>query len=66
MAVIFFGGRRFLVFCGNDFGGSGKPKYEGIFSAIMQYDGNFLAVSDLSFFGGNVNVNLKHGGNCGA
>ena len=26
----------------------------------------FLAVSGFSFFGGNVNVNSKLGGNCGA
>ena len=30
---------------GTDFGGSGKPKYGGIFSAVMQYGGNFLALS---------------------
>ena len=30
-----------------------KPKYGGIFSAVMQYGGNFLAVGDFSFFGGN-------------
>ena len=66
----------FLVFGGNDFGGSGKPKYSGVFSAVMQYGGNclavmpyggnFLAVSVFSFFGGNVNVNSKPGDNCGA
>ena len=33
-----------LVFGGNDFGGSGKRKYGGIFSAVMQYGGSFLAV----------------------
>ena len=38
---------------GNDFGGSGKPKYGGIFSAVMQYGGKFLAVGVFSFFGGN-------------
>ena len=43
-----------------------KPKYGGIFSAVMQYGCNFLAVSGFSFFGGNVNVNSKLGGNCGA
>ena len=66
----------FSFFGGNDFGGSGKPKYGGIFSAVlqyggnclavMQYGGNFLAVSGFSFFGGDVNVNSKLGGNCGA
>ena len=43
-----------------------KPKYGGIFSAVMQYKGHFLAISGFSFFGGNVNVNSKLGGNCGA
>ena len=66
----------FLVFGGNDFGGSGKPNYGGIFSAVMQYGGNFLAViqyggnflavSTFSFFGGNVTANSKLSGNCGA
>ena len=56
----------FSFFGGNDFGRSGKPTYGGIFSAAMQYGGNFLAVSGFSFFGGNVNVNSKLGGNCGA
>ena len=66
----------FLVFGGNDIGGSGKPKDGGICSAVMQYggnclvvmqySGNFLEVIDFSFFGGNVNVNTKLDGNCGA
>ena len=66
----------FSFFSGNDFGGSGKPKYSAIFSAViqhgvfcsavMQYGGDFLAVHGFSFFGGNVNVNSKLGGNCGA
>ena len=43
----------FFGFGGNDFGGSGKPKYGGIFSAVMQYGGNFLAVGGFPFFGGN-------------
>ena len=30
-----------------------KPKYGGIFSAIMQYGGDVLAVGGFSFFGGN-------------
>ena len=30
-----------------------KPKYGGIFSAVMQYGGNVLAVGGFSFFGGN-------------
>ena len=30
-----------------------EPKYGGIFSAIIQYGGNVLAVGDFSFFGGN-------------
>ena len=30
-----------------------KPKYGGIFSAVMQYGGNFLAVGGFSCFGGN-------------
>ena len=32
----------FPFFGGNNFGGSGKPKYGGIFSAVMQYGGIFL------------------------
>ena len=36
------------------------------FSALMHYGGNFLEVSGLSFFGGNLNVNSKLGGSCGA
>ena len=43
----------FLIFGSNDFGGSGKPKYGGIFLAVMQYGGNFLVVGGFSFFGGN-------------
>ena len=31
-----------------------------------KYGGNFSAVSGFSFFGGNVNGDLKQGGNCGA
>ena len=30
-----------------------KPKHGGIFSAVMQYGGNVLAVGGFSFFGGN-------------
>ena len=30
-----------------------KPNHGGIFSAGMQYDGDFLAVGGFSFFGGN-------------
>ena len=30
-----------------------KPKHGGIFSAVMQYGGNVLAVSGFSIFGGN-------------
>ena len=30
-----------------------KPKYGGIFSAVMQYSGIVLAVGGFSFFGGN-------------
>ena len=66
----------FLVFGGNDFGGGGKRKYGGIFSAVMQFGGNCLAViqygsnvftvSVFSFFGGNVIVNSKLGDNGGA
>ena len=55
----------FSFFGGNDFGASGKPKYGVIFSAVMQYGGNFLAASGFSFFGGDVNVHSKLGGNCG-
>ena len=29
-----------------------KPKYGGIFSAVMQYGGNLVAVGGFSFFGG--------------
>ena len=38
----------------NDFVGSGKPKYGGIFSAVMQYVGNCLVVMQYggNFFGG--------------
>ena len=43
-----------------------KPKYGRIFSAVMQYGGIFLSVNGFSFFGGNVNVNAKLGGNYGA
>ena len=56
----------FSFFGGNDFGGSGKPKYCGIFSAVMQYGRIFLTVSGVSFFGGNVNLKSKVGGNYGA
>ena len=31
----------FSLFGRNDFGGSGKPKYGCIFSAVMQYGRNF-------------------------
>ena len=30
-----------------------KPKYVGIFSAVVQYGGNVWAVGGSSFFGGN-------------
>ena len=30
-----------------------KPKYAGIFSAVLQYGGTVLAVGGFSFFGGN-------------
>ena len=33
-------------------GGSGKPNYGDVFSAVMQYRGNLLAVGGFSFFGG--------------
>ena len=56
----------FVVFGGNDFGVSGKPKYFVIFSAVMQYKGNWLAVSVFSFFDGDVNVNSELGGNYGS
>ena len=56
----------FSFFGGTDFGASSKPKYGGIFSAVMQYGGIFFAVNGFSFFGGNENVNSKPGGNCGA
>ena len=38
----FFAVGGFLVFDGNDFGGSGKQKYGGIFAAVMKYGGNFF------------------------
>ena len=38
---------------GNDVCRSGKPKYGGIVSAVMQCGGKFLAVGVFSFFGGN-------------
>ena len=66
----------FSFFSGEDFGGSGKPKYGGIFSAVLQYGGNcltalqyggnFWAVSGFSFFGGKVTLNSNLGGNCDA
>ena len=37
-----------------------KPNNDGIFPAVMQYSGNFLAVGVLSFFGG---YDLGGGGN---
>ena len=37
-----------------------QPKYGGIFSAVVQYGGNVLAVGGFSFFGGNT---LAVGGN---
>ena len=43
----------YSLFVGNEFGGSGEQKNGGIFSAVMQYGGNFLAVGGFSFFGGN-------------
>ena len=40
-----------------------KPKYGGIFSAVMQYGGNVLAVGGFSFCGGNTLAVLpKYGG----
>ena len=46
----------FSFFGGIDVGRSGKPKYGGIFPAVC----------GCSFFDGNVNVNSKLGGRCGA
>ena len=45
MAVLSYGGNFLAVASfsfpgGNDFGGSGKPKYGGICSTVMQYGGN--------------------------
>ena len=40
----------FSFFGGNDFGGSGKPKYGGIFSALMAYGGNFFGVARFFVF----------------
>ena len=37
--LLAFGG--FLVFGRNDLGGSRKPRYGGLSSAVMQYGGNF-------------------------
>ena len=45
---------------------SAVMQYSGKFLAVMQYGANFLAVSGFSFFGDNVNVNSKLGGNSGA
>ena len=56
----------YSLFVGNEFGGSGEQKNGGFFSAVMQYGGYFFAVSAFLFFGGNVNVNPKHGCNCSA
>ena len=65
--MVIFGGRRFRhFFGGNDFGGGGNTKIWRFFSAVTQYGGNFFAVRGFSFFGVNVNVNSKLGGNCGA
>ena len=62
-----FGPRRFRHFLAvTTLAEAEIPKYGGIFSAVMQYGGNFFAVRGFSFFGGNVNVNSKLGGNCGA
>ena len=59
------------------FGGRGKPKYGGIFAAVMPYGCNFLAVGGSSFFGGNdfgrsgkpkyggtLSAVMQYGGNC--
>ena len=43
-----------------------KPKYGGIFSAVVQYGGIFLAVGGFSFCGGNDfdgSGKIKFGGN---
>ena len=50
----------FSFFGGNDFGGSGKPKYGGIFSAVMQYGGNRSAVMQ---YGGTCLAVMQYGGN---
>ena len=54
-----------------------KNKYGDIFSAVMHYGGNFLAVGGFSFFGGNdfggsgkpkysgvFSAVMQYGGNC--
>ena len=46
-------GGNVLAVGGNDVCRSGKPKYGGIVSAVMQCGGKFLAVGVFSFFGGN-------------
>ena len=56
----------FLVFGGNDFSGSGQTKTWRYFFGGNATRRFFSAVGGFSFFGGNVNVNSKIGGNCGA
>ena len=55
----------FSIFGSNDVGGGGKTKkWRSIFggNTIRRL---FSAVSDCSFFGGNMNGDSKLGGNCG-
>ena len=67
----------FMFLGGSYFCGSGKPKYGGTFSAVMQYGGIFLAVGGFSFssgsgfggggkpkYGGIFSAVMQYGCNC--
>ena len=66
MAVIFRRQADFRFLAVTTLAEAVKPKYDGIFSAVMSYGGNFSALSGFSFFGGNVNADTKLGGKCDA
>ena len=54
LAVLFWRYRELTALFGGIFlAGAVKPEYGGIFSAVMQYGGNLVAVGGFSFFGGN-------------
>ena len=52
-AILPFGGNFSAVGGFLVFGGSGTPKYGGIFSAVMQYGGKFFGGRRFFIFGGN-------------